>query len=70
MFIEVDSNEISSTGFTIEFEVTSGYKSKDFIERKIKEKIEDIKRIEKIKEQRKNDLIALKNQFEGIEGEF
>lgn len=70
MFVYVTSNEISSTSFSIEFELTSSLITKDFIEQKIKEKIEQIKKVEKMKKEKNEVLQQIKKKFIYAEGKI
>ena len=71
MVIEVDTDEIASTGFQIVFEIQHGMTvTKEFIEQKIKGKIEHIKRVKRRRNEKKPDIQQIKKIFLNSEGEF
>lgn len=70
MFVSVDCSEILSTSFSIEFELVSDKLPQKFIEQKILEKIEYIKRVEGLKKAKKTQLENLKAKFEKAKGKI
>ena len=67
MFVRVDTEMISSTGFSIMFEMTKAEDfNKTFIEQKILEKIETIRKIESMKKSKK--IEEVKEKFEKMKG--
>ena len=68
MFVEVNTEEIKSTSFTIHFVMPPKAPTKDFIEKKIREKIQYIKAVEKVKKTGKQSLLEIKNNFLNEEG--
>ena len=69
MDIEIDSNEISSTGISIQFELSNTENiSKTFIEKLIKIKIEKIRNIERIKKVKKSEIEVIRKKFIELEG--
>ena len=68
MFIEVDTDEIKSTSFTIDFTMPHREPSKEFIEDLIRKKIEYIREVERVKRIGKETLIKIKDRFLYEEG--
>jgi len=68
MFIKVDTQKIKGDTISIEFECTSGFKPQEFIQKKIKERLKQIQKVELLKQNHDNEIIKLRNQYVGQKG--